>query len=143
MFDRTKKAFTDAITPTKENLTGLRSDLASRLSHQKAHRSATEQRELEEDFGAVLQAWGIQEREIPHALRMLRLRAGIFLLPLLPAALLLWQAGAAPVAALAAVLCLPVSMAGVVTTVWRMRILKFRQFIPFTRWLCHACSLNI
>lgn len=137
---RIRTGIHNAFHPSVEHLSGLNDDLRYRLSWLKARRSPELQRELEEDFSRVLSAWGIAgEREIPTALRMLRLRVFVFCLPLALGGLILGMLtlfGNAFFALASGLPFLAVGLLGCLTTVWRMSVLVDRQFTPFSRWLC-------
>lgn len=137
---RIRTGINNAFHPSLEHLSGLNDDLRYRLSWLKARRSPELQRELEEDFSRVLAAWGIAgEREIPIALRMLRLRTIVFCIPVVLGGLIfcVWSASGNTLLALASGLpFLAVGLLGCLTTVWRMSVLVDRRFEPFSRWLC-------
>lgn len=135
MFTKAKNKIWSAIQPSKAHIEDLKGDINMRLANLLKDRDAGEQKTLEDDFAAVLQAWGIADQEIPHVLSMLKIRACLFLLPLLLAVVVIWQAEIV-VSLLVTFLCLLVSVAGLSTTLWRSDILKFRRFIPFRQWLC-------
>jgi hypothetical protein len=125
------------ISQSGKHLSGLRSDLHSRLGHFRHHRSASEQQALTEDFSRVLTAWGIDDAAaIPGVVRALRLRFPLFVAPVLVcaiAAILLQNT----VSCLALAFVAPPCLLGIVTTAWRLSILKNRRFLPLFRWLEH------
>lgn len=142
MFNRIKNGITARISPTSSHLSGLRSDLRSRLGHFRHRRSVSEQGELAEDFNRVLTAWGIDEAAaIPGVVRILRLRFLVFAVPVIVciiAALLLQT----HVSCLALAFVAPPCLLGVVTTVWRISILESRRFLPLSRWLLSFAGLS-
>lgn len=72
------------ISQTGQHLSGLRSDLRSRLGGFRHYRSASEQQTLTEDFSRVLAAWGIDDlAAIPGVVRALRLRFLVFAAPVI------------------------------------------------------------
>ena len=135
MFKRIKENVVSRISPTGQHLAGLRADLHSRLGFFRHHRSVSEQHMLTEDFRLVLTAWGIDDAAaVPGIVRELRLRFLILAMPLLAgliAALLLQSF----VSILALAVVTPPCLLGIVTTAWRISILKNRRFLPLSRWL--------
>lgn len=135
MFKKSISSMRSAIQPSQDHIKGLKEDFNTRMAKLMKHRDTSEQKPMEENFSAVLQAWGIEEQEITHVLQMLRVRMGIFLLPLLMSLLMIWQIGISVIIFIAVFLCLAVSVMGIVTTMWRIKILASRRFIPFRHWL--------
>ena len=136
MFENAKEALRARIAPTSTHLSALRGDLQSRLRHFRAERTPEEQKALEEDFAQMLTAWGIADvAQLPAVLRELRLRLVVFILPVLVClgAALLTQR---PAVWLAVALVAPPCFFGILTTCWRVAVLKNRCFQPFTSWLC-------
>ena len=135
MFKRIKDNLVSRVSSTGQHLSGLRADLRSRLSHFRRHRSASEQHVLTDDFSRVLTAWGIDDAAaIPGIIIVLRLRILVFAAPVavcLIAALLLQSPASCLTLAFVTLPCL----VGIVTTAWRIFILKKRHFLPLTRWL--------
>lgn len=135
MFKRIRDNIASRVSPTGKHLSGLRADLRSRLGFFRRHRSASEQQVLTEDFSMVLTAWGIDDAAaIPAVVRVLRLRFVVFVVPVLVcliAALLLQSFASVLALAFVALPCL----VGIVTTAWRISILKNRRFLPLSRWL--------
>jgi hypothetical protein len=135
MFRRIKDNLASRVSPTGQHLSGLRADLRSRLDWFRHHRSVPEQTVLTEDFSMVLEAWGIDDAtEIPGVVRALRLRILIFAAPVLVCAI----AGLSLrdfISCLAlAFISLP-CLFGILSTVWRIAVLKKRHFLPLSRWL--------
>ena len=124
----------DAASSSGRHVAGLRDDFRSRLNAFRRHRSAEEQQELTEDFRHVLAAWGIADADIPGVITALRLRLVIFLAPM--AACLIATAWSQRPAAWLALACVaPPCLLGMVTTLWRISILRHRRFLPLCRWL--------
>lgn len=126
----------DTASLSGRHVAGLRGDFHSRLNAFRRHRSAEEQQELTEDFRRVLAAWGLADADIPGVITALRLRLLIFATPLLACAIAaaFRQSHAAllPLALVASPCLL-----GMVTTLWRISILRKRRFLPLCRWLLH------
>ena len=135
MFRRIKDNIVSRVSPTGQHLSSLRVDLRSRLGGFRRHRSVSEQQVLTEDFNMVLAAWGIDHvTEIPGVVLVLRLRFLVFAVPVivcLIAALLLQNLVSCLALAFVALPCL----LGIVTTAWRIYVLKNRHFLPLSRWL--------
>ena len=135
MFRRIKDNLVSRVSPTGQHLSGLRADLRSRLGHFRRHRSAPEQAMLTEDFSRVLTAWGIDDAAaIPGIITVLRLRLLVFAVPVavcLIAALLLQSPSSCLALAFVTLPCL----LGILTTSWRIAVLKNRRFLPLSRWL--------
>lgn len=124
----------DAASLSGRHVAGLRGDFRSRLAAFRRHRSAEEQQELTEDFRRVLAAWGIADADIPGVITALRLRLVILAAPALACLMAAaWQQS--PAAYLALVCIAPPYLFGMVTTLWRISILKTRHFLPLCRWL--------
>ena len=117
-----------------KSFSGLRADLRSRLGHFRRHRSASEQQDMAEDFNHVLAAWGIDATDLPRVVRALRLRFVVFVVPVavcMIAALLRQDFASCLALAFVSLPCL----LGIVTTAWRISVLKNRCFLPLSRWL--------
>ena len=135
MFRRIKNNIVSHVSPTGQHLSGLRNDLRSRLTHFRNHRSASEQQMLAEDFSLVLAAWDIGHvAEIPGIVLVLRFRFLVFAVPVIAcliAALLLQSLASC----LALAFIAPPCLVGIVTTAWRISVLKNRCFLPLSHWL--------
>ena len=141
MLEKTKEALRARIQPTSTHLAALRGDLRNRLQHFKANRAPEEQDAMEKDFARVLQAWGIEDAaQLSLVLRELRLRLLVFALPVVVCALAALIMQRAYVWLALALVVLPCLM-GIVTTIWRMSVLKEQRFLPFTSWLCSVVGL--
>ena len=89
---------------------------------------------LEEDFSLVLAAWGIADADIPGVISALRLRLPVFAVPML-ACLITAAWSHSPVSFLSLACVAPPCLLGMVTTLWRISILRHRRFTPLCRWL--------
>jgi hypothetical protein len=135
MFNGIKNGIASRLSPTREHLSTLREDLRNRLRGFRRDRSASRQQAMEEDFIRVLAAWGIEkEEDIPGILRELRLRCLIFTLSVVFAAIAV-ALTRSRATMLALILIASPSLLGILTTLWRMSILRQRAFRPFARWL--------
>lgn len=124
----------DTASSSKRHVAGLRGDFRSRLNAFRRHRSAEEQQELTEDFRHVLAAWGIADADIPGVITTLRLRLLVFAVPML-ACLITAAWSHSPVSFLSLACIAPPCLLGMVTTLWRISILRHRRFLPLCRWL--------
>lgn len=135
MFNRIKNNIVSRVSPTGQHLSGLKTDLRSRLGFFRRHRSISEQQILSEDFNLVLAAWGIDDvADIPDVVLVLRLRFLVFVVPVIACvvvALLLQSL----VSILALVFIALPCLLGIVTTAWRISILENRRFLSLSRWL--------
>lgn len=124
------------VAESSDHIGELKSTFSNRLAGFREHRTAADQKVVTEDFGNLLDAWGIQdEREIPEVCTELRWRYPLFALPVITTTCLaLWQQ--TMISWVIAVCCGIPCLFGLVTTMWRIAILQGRKFIPFTRWLC-------
>ena len=124
----------DTARQSGRHVAGLRGDFHSRLTVFRRHRAASEQTALEEDYNLVLVAWGMAEADIPGVVSALRLRLLVFLAPALACLIALaWTHSLISFLSLACVT--PPCLFGVVTTLWRISILRNRHFTPLCRWL--------
>ena len=116
------------------HVTGLRGDFRSRLDAFRRHLSAEEQRELTVNFHHVLIAWGIADADIPGVITALRLRLLVFAVPMLTC--LITAAWSHSLTSFLALACIaPPCLLGIVTTLWRISVLRNRRFTPLCRWL--------
>ena len=130
----------DAASSSGRHVVGLRGDFRSRLTAFRRHRSAEEQQELTEDFRHVLAAWGIADADIPGVIRVLSLRVPLFIAPVVLCALAaIWQRTMLSVIALC-LISLP-CLLGILTTLWRISLLRNRRFLPFGRWLLQGVGV--
>ena len=121
---------------SRQHLTDLRSGFRSRLAAFRRNRAASEQAALEKDFTLVLAAWGIADADIPGVISALRLRLLVFLAAAL-ACLLAVAWSHSPLSFLSLACIAPPCLLGMVTTLWRISILRHRRFTPLCRWLLH------
>lgn len=119
---------------SRQHLTELQSGFRSRLAAFRLHRSTEEQQKLAEDFRHVLAAWGIADADIPGVISALRLRLPVFAVPML-ACLITAAWSHSPVSLLSLACVAPPCLLGMVTTLWRISILRHRRFTPLCRWL--------
>ena len=124
----------DAASSSGRHVVGLRGDFRSRLNAFRRYRSAEEQQELTEDFRHVLAAWGIADADIPGVISALRLRLPVFAVPML-ACLITAAWSHSPLSFLSLACVAPPCLLGMVTTLWRISILRRRRFTPLCRWL--------
>ena len=92
-------------------------------------------------FSLLLAAWGIaDDADIPGVIRVLRLRVPLFIAPVVLCALAaIWQRTMLSVIALCLV-SLP-CLLGILTTLWRISLLRNRRFLPFGRWLLQGVGV--
>lgn len=124
----------DAANSSGRHVAGLRGDFRSRLNAFRRHRSAEELQELTEDFRHVLAAWGIADADIPGVISALRLRLPVFAVPML-ACLITAAWSHSPLSFLSLACVAPPCLLGMVTTLWRISILRNHRFTPLCRWL--------
>ena len=124
----------DAASLSGRHVAVLRGDFRSRLAAFRRNRAASEQAALEEDFSLVLAAWGIADADIPCVISALRLRLPVFAVPML-ACLITAAWSHSPVSFLSLACVAPPCLLGMVTTLWRISILRHRRFTPLCRWL--------
>ena len=126
----------DTASLSGRHVTGLRGDFRSRMAAFRRNRAASEQTALEGDFTLVLAAWGMADADIPGVISALRLRLLVFLAPALACfATAAWSHS--PLAFLSLACIAPPCLLGMVTTLWRISILRHRRFTPLCRWLLH------
>lgn len=124
----------DSARLSGRHVAGLRGDFRSRLDAFRRHRSAEEQRELTVNFHHVLIAWGIADADIPGVITALRLRLLVFAVPMLTC--LMTAAWSHSLTSFLALACIaPPCLLGIVTTLWRISVLRNRRFTPLCRWL--------
>lgn len=130
----TLQTILDTASLSGRHVAGLRGDFRSRLAAFRRHRAASEQAALEEDFTLVLAAWGMADADIPGVVSALRLRLLVFLAPAL-ACLLAAAWSHSPLFFLSLACIAPPCLLGIVTTLWRISLLRHRRFTPLCRWL--------
>ncbi|WP_300907047.1 hypothetical protein [uncultured Desulfovibrio sp.] len=124
----------DTASLSGRHVAGLRGDFHSRMAAFRRNRAASEQAALEEDFTLVLAAWGMADADIPGVVSALRLRLLVFAFPAL-ACLLAAAWSHSPLSFLSLACIAPPCLLGMVTTLWRISILRHRRFTPLCRWL--------
>ena len=130
----TLQTILDTASLSGRHVAGLRGDFRSRMAAFRRNRAASEQAALEGDFHLVLAAWGMAEADIPGVISALRLRLLVFLAPAL-ACFLVAAWSQRPASWLALAFVAPPCLLGMVTTLWRISILRNRRFTPLCRWL--------
>ena len=130
-----------AVRQSRQQLAALGSSFSSRIAAFRKHRSAPEQAVVAQEFHLLLVAWGIEDSAaIPRVIRGLRLRFPLFGFPSAAAlTAAAWQQS--PLALVPASLVVPPCLLGIMTTAWRISILRQRRFLPFGRWLWHCVGL--
>lgn len=130
----TLQTILDTASLSGRHVAGLRGDFHSRLAAFRRNRAASEQAALEGDFDLVLAAWGMADADIPGVISALRLRLLVFLTPALAClAAAAWSHS--PLAFLSLAFIAPPCLLGMVTTLWRISILRNHRFTPLCRWL--------
>lgn len=119
---------------SRQHLAELRSGVRSRLAAFRQNRAASEQTALEEDFHLVLAAWGMADADIPCVVSALRLRLLVFAFPAL-ACFIAAAWSHSPLSFLSLACMAPPCLLGMVTTLWRISLLRHRRFTPLCRWL--------
>ena len=119
---------------SRQHLTELRSGFRSRLAAFRRNRAASEQAALEEYLSLVVAAWGNSDPANPGVKSALRLRLPVFAVPML-ACLITAAWSHSPVSFLSLACIAPPCLLGMVTTLWRISILRHRRFTPLCRWL--------
>ena len=120
---------------SRQHLAELRAGVRSLLAAFQQHRGASEQTALEEDFKLVLAAWGMTEADIPGVISALRLRLLVFAVPMLACLITAAWSESRPLSFLSLACIAPPCLLGMVTTLWRISILRNRRFAPLCRWL--------
>ena len=124
----------DTASLSGRHVTGLRGDFRSRMAAFRRNRAASEQTALDGDVTLVLAAWGMADADIPGVISALRLRLLVFLAPALACfATAAWSHS--PLAFLSLACIAPPCLLGIITTLWRISILRHRRFTPLCRWL--------
>ena len=125
----------DTASLSGRHVAGLRGDFHSRMAAFRRNRAASEQAALQEDFKLVLAAWGMTEADIPGVISALRLRLLVFAVPMLACLIATAWSGNRPLSLLSLACIAPPCLLGMVTTLWRISILRNRRFTPLCRWL--------
>ena len=128
-------ALVTALCESRRQCSLLRNRLCARVAFFRSHRSYQEQHTVAQDFSLLLAAWGIAaDADIPGVISALRLRLPVFAVPVL-ACLITAAWSHSPVSFLSLVCIAPPCLLGMVTTLWRISILRHRRFTPLCRWL--------
>ena len=128
-------AFVTALCESRRQCSLLRNRLCARVAFFRSHRSSQEQHAVAQDFSLLLAAWGIaDDADIPGVISALRLRLPVFAVPML-ACLITAAWSHSPVSFLSLACIAPPCLLGMVTTLWRISILRHRRFTPLCRWL--------
>lgn len=134
-------AFVTALCESRRQCSLLRNRLCARVAFFRSHRSSQEQHAVAQDFSLLLAAWGIaDDADIPGVIRVLRLRVPLFIAPVVLCALAaIWQRTMLSVIALC-LISLP-CLLGILTTLWRISLLRNRRFLSFGRWLLQGVGV--
>ena len=135
MFDI--EALEKDISEARTHVRGARAEFRSRVDNLRRDRDVPQE---DLDFQRVLDAWGMREGDIPHVIREMYIRVGVMLVPALLGCVILWQGYGGVIAMLSSVPLFLVSVMGVLTTLWRISILRHRQFYPFNSALVRFIS---
>lgn len=131
----------NSLHDSKNHFQDVKNGFLARLSLFRSSREKEKQQDLENDFNNVLEAWGIIEvGNVPNVVFCLRLRIVILaVLPLLYVLVAITGLTGKSflIFGLVAVPCL----FGIMTTAWRIWVLKHSRFMPFDRWLMTGCGL--
>ena len=124
-------ALVTALCESRRQCSLLRNRLCARVAFFRSHRSSQEQHAVAQDFSLLLAAWGIaDDADIPGVIRVLRLRVPLFIAPVVLCALAaIWQRTMLSVIALC-LISLP-CLLGILTTLWRISLLRNCRFLPF------------
>lgn len=130
-----------AVRQSRQQIAALGSGFSSRMAAFREHRSAQEQTAVAQEFHLLLVSWGIEDTAaIPRVIRGLSLRFPLFVFPSVVAlTAAAWQQS--PLALITAGLVVPPCLLGIMTTAWRISILRQRRFLPFGRWLWYCVGL--
>ena len=128
-------ALVTALCESRRQCSLLRNRLCARVAFFRSHRSSQEQHAVAQDFSLLLAAWGIaDDADIPGVISALRLRLPVFAVPML-ACLITAAWSHSPLSFLSLACVAPPCLLGMVTTLWRISILRRRRFTPLCRWL--------
>ncbi len=123
------------IRSSKQHIQGLRSTMYDRLNAFRQDRSPEAQEALNGKFKVVLRAWGIKKAKlIPRVIEALYLRCMAFVLTMLFSLIVAFFLQSF-VAYITLVSFLLPCLLGLVTSLWRISILKHRRFVPLSRWI--------
>ena len=134
MFERVKSAFWGSISPSQQHLSALGGNVRTRLQEFGANRSADDQATLNQDFAALLRAWGIPTlADVPGVLRDLWLRVLLLVLQVALCLVVAFIEGGKAWVVLS-VVAIPCGF-GVTTALWRISVLQRQRYAPFGKWL--------
>lgn len=126
----------------KGHIRNLKESFLSRLAAFSSGRDKGSQQELEADFLNVLEKWGIRSGEhIGDVIFCLRLRLWIFAILPIGYGLILIANRSLNSLIVFLMLTIPCLFA-ILTTTWRIWVLKNMRFVPFSRWLMSGCGLR-
>ncbi len=130
---RKKENIKKMIQPTFNHWSALKSDFKSRVKKFSYNRTKSESDLAQDNFQLVLNAWGMRSSDIDHVLISLRLRYLLFLLPIIIGIILIFLKYH-----FSAVFLTITGIVGILTTAWRISILKNQQFVPFLKWILRS-----
>ena len=134
-------ALVTALCESRRQCSLLRNRLCARVAFFRSHRSSQEQHAVAQDFSLLLAAWGIaDDADIPGVISALRLRLPVFAVPML-ACLITAAWSHSPLSFLSLACVAPPCLLGMVTTLWRISLLRNRRFLPFGRWLLQGVGV--
>ncbi|MGL4208948.1 MAG: hypothetical protein ACRCTY_06125 [Candidatus Adiutrix sp.] len=126
IFKKTRQRIKKRIEEHKERIWEPANLLANRLKALKSFDKTVEPKSFDE----LLESWGTTYEELPNVLLSLKKRCGIFLGVVLVIGGLLLVQGFIFSTLLVAI----PGLIGVVTTVWRIDLVKNKRFVPFKVW---------
>lgn len=127
--------------PSKNNLSELHATLKERQGLFNEHRTDEEQEALKK-FSVLLNAWGMEEEQIPFVINELEFRCIILLLPMIMCLIIILLFPAQlKLMLIVTSLIMAACIFAIMTAIWRISILKKREFIPFSKWL--LCLLRL
>lgn len=129
MFKKTRKKFQASTQDSVDNISQLKNTVRHRFTNFLCGRSEN-QSIYTDNFGLVLEKWGISEKEIPQVCKDLKLRCFVLLLPFLIALVLFIQGKIvlASIIIIASSICIS-------TSLWRLKILRRKVFLPYPAYL--------
>ncbi len=129
-FSRKKAKISRMTQPTLDHWASLKTDFHNRLDNLSRNRTKSASVFAENNFQVLLNAWGMRYSDIPHVLKSLYIRLYLFIFLLIFSVFPAVQGYYIP-----ATCFLVVGVTGILTTAWRISILKSERFIPFVKWL--------
>ena len=129
-FLKKKEKFSEKVSQSYKHLTDLKSNLDLRVSNFKKDRNAKASEFVQNDFQALLTAWGMTEADIPQVIRSFKIRIYLFGLLCILGILFVFFGR------LFFAFCFfTTGTIGVATTLWRIDILFNKSFQSFWRWI--------